>query len=447
MKHMKRPLLFPLSLLLSILLSSCGGGSSTSSSISSNNKEDSSFSQESYLSKETESSDEEKTFESESTSESSISEDSSSLEEESSFESEESTSESEETTMSSQESIDAATYYDFSSLCYKHLDYFANNLKDRDVEYIGENEHNAAKEYIMAQLIKAGYKNIRGQSFTYRGKKCGNVVCSIKGEDSTKKIVIGAHYDGDGVGDNASGVSLLLGVLEGLKGITPKVDVDIVFFDAEEVGEYGSYAYVNSLSDDDIDRIEFMVNVDAIAFGDYPNIYGGRQDMYGDVSGLSAYNLTVEKLTELGFNMMGTEELDGYFSSHSNTGPTIEENTFYTNPWTKDNPPPINEEVYSPTTIDASDHVPFNEKGIDIVYFEATNWFAAGNGGYLAYTGYYETYDTSLGEDGMFMNTEYDTIENLESYFPGRAMAHFKLYSPLLSSLFLNPLDSSTSIK
>ena len=429
------------SLLNLLLLSSCGGISSSSSIENSIKKEESSISEETSLTEKKESESEENT------SENSVGEISSSQKEESVSKIEESTSKSEEMTMNSQESVDAATYYDFSSLCYKHLEYFGTYLKDRDVEGIGKNEHDDAKEYIKSVLENAGYTDIREQPFNYGKRKCANVICSIKGENSDKRIVVGAHYDGDGVGDNGSGVSLLLGVLEGLKGITPRNDIDVVFFDAEEVGEYGSIAYVDSLNEDDIDKVEFMVNVDAIAFGDYPNIYGGRQNWSGSVSGLDAYYLAVGKVKELGFTMMGTEELDGYFHSHSNKGPEIEENTFYTNPWTKDNPPPRNEDVYSPTTIDASDHVPFSEKGIDIVYFEATNWFAAGDGGYLAYTGYYETYDTNLGEDGMFMNTEYDTIENLESYFPGRALSHFKLYSPLLSSLILNPLDSSTPIK
>ena len=47
------------------------------------------------------------------------------------------------------------------------------------------------------------------------------------------------------------------------------------------------------------------------------------------------------------------------------------------------------------------------------------------------------TYDYSLGDHGMFMNTEYDTWKNLNEYFPGRAQKHFEIYSPLLSALLL----------
>ena len=37
----------------------------------------------------------------------------------------------------------------------------------------------------------------------------------------------------------------------------------------------------------------------------------------------------------------------------------------------------------------------------------------------------------------MFMNTEYDTWENLNKYFPDRAEKHFRIYSPLLSAMIL----------
>ena len=40
----------------------------------------------------------------------------------------------------------------------------------------------------------------------------------------------------------------------------------------------------------------------------------------------------------------------------------------------------------------------------------------------------------------MFMNTEFDTLENLNDFFPGRSLAHFNVYSPLLCALVLNPV-------
>jgi len=331
---------------------------------------------------------------------------------------------------------DPATRFDFSPQCMTHLNYIGTNLTDRDINGVSNNDHNDAKAYIQNVLANAGYSNVFEQSFTYRRKSAANVVCRIAGISHTKRVVLGAHYDGDGVGDNGSGIALLLGVAEGIAGITPYYDLDIVFFDCEEVGEYGSIAYVNALEDPS--AIAFMINIDSIAFGDYPNIYGGNQSSSGNITQLEAYNLAVAKAINLGFNMWDSDDLDGYFALHG-TGPEIAENTFYTNPWTKNHDSPNHLRVYSPTTLDASDHVPFKDAGIPIVYFEATNWFSAGDGGYDAYSGYFEVYDTTIGDHGMFMNTQYDTLANLNAYFPGRAEQHFHIYSSLLSSLVLYP--------
>ena len=323
-----------------------------------------------------------------------------------------------------------------------HLNYIGTYLTDRDITGVPSNDHDAAKAYIENALLTAGYTNVFEQSFTYRRKSAANVVCRIQGISSEKRVVLGAHYDGDGVGDNGSGIALLLGVAEGIAGLTPYYDLDIVFFDCEEVGEYGSIAYVNAL--ENTSSIAFMINVDSIAFGDYPNIYGGKQSYSGSISQLEAYNLAVAKAINLGFAMWNTVDLDGYYAQHG-TGPAIEDNTFYTNPWTKTHDSPNHLGVYSPTTLDASDHVPFKEAGIPIVYFEATNWFSAGDGGYNAYSGYFETYDTTIGDHGMFMNTQYDTLTNLNTYFPGRAKQHFQIYSALLSSLILYPNTSEAT--
>ena len=104
---------------------------------------------------------------------------------------------------------------------------------------------------------------------------------------------------------------------------------------------------------------------------------------------------------ELGIKTCRTEDLNGYYAKYGH-GPTVEENTIYTNPWTFENPSPVN----------------FGDPELD-------------------YSGFYETADTNIGDSGMFMNTKYDTLENLEKYFPGRAQEHFKIFSPLLCKLIL----------
>ena len=56
-----------------------------------------------------------------------------------------------------------------------------------------------------------------------------------------------------------------------------------------------------------------------------------------------------------------------------------------------------------------------------------------------SYVGYSDVGDLTLGENGWIMNTEYDTLEYLNEHFPGRSLEHFRLYSPILSRILLEP--------
>lgn len=338
----------------------------------------------------------------------------------------------------------------FEKQCETYLTYIGTNLKDRSILPEGktagaENTHAKAMKWIQTELKKAGYSDgqIQLQSFTAPGddgtKYSGaNVVLSIPGKRHDHLVIAGAHYDGDGCGDNGSGIALLLANAVGLRGQTPRQDVKIVFFDGEEVGELGSGAFAKAMSPADVSRTRYMVNIDSVAFGDYCNLYGGDQDDGSKtVKNTGAYELALKKAEKLGMKTVSTADLDGYYAKHK-AGPKIEENTLYTNPWTYAHPAPENAECMSPTTGPWSDHTPFDDRGIPYVYMEAVNWYAAGTDESLAYTGYYETTDTSVGDGGMFMNTKYDTLKNLNALFPGRAQAHFHVFSPLLSSLLLN---------
>lgn len=329
--------------------------------------------------------------------------------------------------------------YDFTDLAMEYLEYIGEGVEKEDLA-----------DWICDELIKAGYRKdqITMQEFTYTDdadeKQTGrNIILKVEGEDSSRQIVAGAHYDGDGVGDNGSGTALLLANAVGLAGIKPHYSLEYVFFDAEEEGLFGSNAYAWSMTEEEVNETFFMINLDALSFGDYCNIYGGDASKIAsnDPSGgmTEAYDFAADTAEKLGFRVMRTEDLDGYFKEHG-TGPEIEADTLYTNPWTDENPSPVNYCVPSPTTLLASDYVGFMSRGIEYIYFEATNWFAGDENDDpygISYIGYYETYDDSIGDHGMFMNTQYDTWENLNKFFPGRAEEHFEIFSPLLSALLL----------
>lgn len=329
----------------------------------------------------------------------------------------------------------------FADKAMDYLETLCNDYNDRgDTPF---SDRKACRKFIVSELIEAGYdkSQIKEQPVfagpVYMGR---NVVLTVEGKNPDKLIIAGAHYDGEGAGDNGSGVALLLANAVGLANYKLPYTVKYVFFDCEEIGMWGAKAFAKSLTKEEVKNTAFMINIDSIAFGDYCNIYGGvTSDDGKKATATGAYELAMAKAKALGYNVFDTKKLDGYYAKNGK-GPKPDKNGVYTNPWTYNNPAPDNMAAVSPSQLSGvSDHSAFAKLGIEYIYFEATNWYAKGDGGHNAYTGYFETTDDTIGNKGMFMNTKYDTIENLEKYFPGRMMDHFNIYSRILSALLINP--------
>jgi hypothetical protein len=232
-----------------------------------------------------------------------------------------------------------------------------------------------------------------------------NIIVTKPGK-SEKTIIVGAHYDGNGSGDNGSSVALALTTAQHLFGVETEYTIQFVFFTAEEYGLYGSKAYVAAMSEEQIANTLYMINMDSLVCGDYCYLYGGVQDDDNMVvTNTAAYDNAMAIAAEAGL-------------------------TFKSNPWTWENPAPgyDSPDYASPSTGDWSDHAPFKNAGITYLYFEATNWEIPGP--YAEYDGYGETYLV-----GMLMNTPNDYVEYIEKYFPGRPLAHLTQFSTLLNLL------------
>ena len=91
-----------------------------------------------------------------------------------------------------------------------------------------------------------------------------NVVCTLPG-NSDEKIVVGAHFDswdiGQGSVDNGVGTAVLFDVARILAAISPRNErtIELVWFNGEEMGLWGSRRYVEMHA---TDRIAAMVNMD-----------------------------------------------------------------------------------------------------------------------------------------------------------------------------------------
>lgn len=338
----------------------------------------------------------------------------------------------------------------------RYLMYIGTNLKNRNIirankTIPADSQHESTVTWIMTQLKMAGIKDsqVELQKFntnTFKNVEftCTNIVVTQKGKSNEKQVVVGAHYDGEGCGDNGSGIALLLAQIKGMQNSEVPYTIQYVFFDGEERGYFGSRYYSENMTDEQKKNTLFIVNMDSLAFGDYCNIYGGVQDNANKkVNQTDAYDLAVMRAKEAGLKVYTSSDLDGYFQKNGK-GPEITDNTIYTNPWTYSNPAPTDAgslpSYASPSTGDWGDQVPFLDLGIPYLYMEATNWYTKGKGDWGAYTGYYETDNVEIGEFGMFMNTEFDSLVNLDLYFPGRALAHFNTFSNILINVLEKPV-------
>lgn len=166
---------------------------------------------------------------------------------------------------------------------------------------IGTDEEKDAAKYLKEELESIGYKT-QVQEFPFQFiTKVGilgdperffdftidssdgtsqNVIAIKESDISTKDIIIlSAHYDtvSECVGaiDNASGVAALMEIARQLKDVPSKVNIQFIFFSAEENSLYGSRYYVSKLREDERKSIIANINLDMLGEkGDIEPILG-----------------------------------------------------------------------------------------------------------------------------------------------------------------------------
>jgi len=275
----------------------------------------------------------------------------------------------------------------YGDIAYQHVSNLANKIGARAAGSQGE--ANAA-ECIYETFSKIGYQTTI-QNFSYiRGRttyESANVI-AVKPGRTNMQIIVGGHYDsvtaGKGVDDNASGIGVILEVAELLKDVNTPYSIKFIAFGAEEAGLKGSEAYALSMSEEEIKNTIVMVNLDSLAVGDKMYAYGneGEKGWFRDKA------LQIAKKLKLNME---------------------------TNPG-------INPQYPAGTTGDWSDHKHFKNLGIPYLYFEATNWELP------PYDGY-----TQTELDGEIWHTRKDTLEYIESAYPGRIKEHLSTFVQVLA--------------
>ncbi len=285
---------------------------------------------------------------------------------------------------------------DAGQVARQHLEAISEEIGAR---WPGTPEEAETAEYVKDALAGYGYQ-VQTQPFEFTDEDGQSYpsenIMAVKEGESGQEIIVGAHYDssdeGDGADDNASGVAVLLEVAMRLKGVETPYTVRFIAFGAEENDLDGSTFFVDQLSDDEIGNIVGMVNLDSVIAGDYLYIYADVNDdsqmqdrlMDEDVPGIDFYRKTLEDLNED----------DG-------------------------------------TACECADYQAFSDAGIPFAYIEATNWTLGDQDGYTQV-------DPHYGDEGEIIHTQYDTVDTIDRFFPGRIDRQLNFIVNELVDLLIN---------
>ena len=214
---------------------------------------------------------------------------------------------------------------------------------------VGTAGNEAARVWITHSLEAMGYA-VSTDTFTstYPGNPQGtSLIVTIPGADSSRLLLIGAHYDTvegvTGCEDNATGVAALLETARRLSGQTPVMEVRLVFFDSEEYGHSGSEHYAAQVAE----RTALMINLDCVGYGDFLYAYGPEG------AGGAVRDFTLSRASSIG---VALTTHTGNASWPAGT----------TGPW--------------------SDHAAFERRGVPFLYLEAANFAVETDAAWWGYT-------------------------------------------------------------
>ncbi len=183
---------------------------------------------------------------------------------------------------------------------YNQLFYVVTHFQHREAGYITNNDvngHDAFATYWAQEMLSnlQGFgAQVRRDTFTiagWRGRPATtnafNVEVTVPGGTHPEQVVvIGCHYDAEAVStqsanDDASGCAIELGVAQAMSSywrshhVYPVRTLRFVIFDAEEQGLYGSFHYLNSTINGDVQNIVAMFNEEQNGIA-YPLRYLGQ---------------------------------------------------------------------------------------------------------------------------------------------------------------------------
>lgn len=149
-----------------------------------------------------------------------------------------------------------------------------------------------------------------------------NVIAELPGKNTGNVVMAGAHLDsvtaGPGINDNGSGSAAILEVALKLAKVKPENTLRFAWWGAEELGLVGSTAYVESLSQAELERIALYLNFDMVGS---PNhifmVYDADESSFNAPVPVPPGSVAIEDLFESFYTYAGEPYDDTAFSGRS----------------------------------------------------------------------------------------------------------------------------------
>lgn len=142
--------------------------------------------------------------------------------------------------------------------------------------------------------------------------KTHNLAGKVYGKDTSRYIILCAHYDHlgaignevifNGAHDNASGVGMIMAMAAYFKENTPPVNLIILAVTAEEAGLVGSHHFVKNLPVP-IEQITFVLNFDIVGSGEEGiTVVNGKifEDSFGQLEAINTEKQLLAKIKARG---------------------------------------------------------------------------------------------------------------------------------------------------
>ncbi len=256
-----------------------------------------------------------------------------------------------------------------------------------------------------------------GQGFRYapKMKDSGNQTMPARVDDLI--LVVGAHYDtpavhlepneegfteplvADGIHNNASGVAAVMTAAKIMRETKPGYDIVFVLFGAGTDSFAGSKHFLNTLTKEERRRIDAMVNVGPIFAGDKVYAHAGQNSVIGGEYKHYANRRKLYQMTDIFFE----------YKLNTRNGYAIYTNQASFVASTRSG----KSGIFREWTTKLSDHTPFDEAGIPVVFMESGEYRIKS----VEDVGLENKNPLFMTSEGVISGTQFDRLSTLEELF------------------------------